>query len=76
MLEMTNLMEFSKGSIVMNPTKGGSSDDLVRPYLGQLSCQAVHGLYLRYLPDFVLFKYQMANMIGWGVGGRGCGHSV
>ena len=61
MLEMTNLME-------------GSSDDLVRQYLGQLCCADVHGLYQRYLPDFVLFK--MVDMMGWGDGGRGCGHSV
>ena len=62
---MTNLMEFSNGSIVMNPTKGGSSDDLVREYLGQLSCAAVLGLYQRYRPDFVLFKYQIVDMMGW-----------
>ena len=72
MLEMTKLLELSNGSIVMNPTQGGSSDDLVMQYLGQLSCAAVSALYKRYLPDFVLFQYQIEGMMDWVDRGRGC----
>ena len=76
MLAMTSLMNLSNGSIVMNPTHGGKSDDLLMEYLGQLTCAAVSALYRRYLPDFVLFKYQMEGMVRWVNGGRGCGVNI
>ena len=75
MLEMNNITEFTNSSIVMNPTKGGSSDDLVEQYLGELSCDVVYQIYKRYLPDFVFFDYSIWGMMHWVDGGRGCSGS-
>ena len=75
MLERTNIREFTNSSIVMNPTKGGSSDDLLEQYLGELSSQVVYQIYQRYLHDFVLFDYSILGMMPWVDGGRGCAGS-
>ena len=57
---------------VVNPTLGGSSDDLVKPYLSQLTCKAVMGLLQRYWPDFMLFNYTLNGWLDWVDHGRGC----
>ena len=68
-LNMTGLRQVVDGSRVMNPTKGGSSTDVVKEYLSQLSCSSVAALYQRYWPDFVFFKYSLGEV---GIGGNNC----
>ena len=71
-LNMTGLMEVTDGSRVMNPTQGGRSSDLVKEYMGQLSCRTLRRLHERYWPDFLLFQYEVGEVLGWGEGGKGC----
>ena len=71
-LNMTGLMEVTEGARVMNPTQGGRSSDLVKEYMGQLSCSTLHRLYERYWPDFLLFQYEMREVFRWGERGKGC----
>ena len=71
-LKLTNLTDISEGPVIMNPTKGGSSDTLINKYLGQLSCDTLLRLYKRFLPDFVLFNYDIVAMLSWAEGGKGC----
>ena len=71
-LNMTRLREVMEGTRVMNPTQGGSTKDVLREYIGQLSCDTLVRLYRRYWPDFVLFQYEVGEMMSWGEGGQGC----
>ena len=73
-LNMTGLRrQVVGGSRVMNPTQGGRLRDLVKEYIGQLSCDTLANLYERYWPDFVMFQYDMGEVFRWGEGGKGCG---
>ena len=72
-LNMTGLRQVVGGSRVMNPTQGGRSRDLVKEYIGQLSCDTLADLYERYWPDFVMFQYDMGEVARWGEGAKGCG---
>ena len=71
-LNLTRLREVMEGTRVMNPTQGGRTKDVVREYIGQLSCDTLARLYSRYWPDFVLFQYEVGEMMAWGEGGQGC----
>ena len=46
----------------------------LQEYIGQLGCGAVRGLARRYWADLELFQYNMASMLAWAEGGRGCQH--
>ena len=71
-LNMTGLSQVMDGPRVMNPTQGGRSREVVKEYIGQLSCETLADLYGRYWPDFVMFQYDMGEVFKWGEGGRGC----
>ena len=63
-MNMTGLSKVVNTSRVMNPTKGGQSVKVVKEYLSQLSQDTLVSLYERYWPDFRLFGYTMAEVLG------------
>ena len=65
MLQLTGLAKHTERQMEMvrNPTKGGSSADLVTDYMGSLDCDLLEDLYQIYWPDFLLFNFTMASVL-------------
>ena len=65
MLELTGLAKHLEWEMEMvrNPTKGGSSADVVTDYMGSLDCDLLDDLYQIYWPDFLLFNFTMASVL-------------
>ena len=65
MLQLTGLAKHTEWQMEMvrNPTKGGSSADLVTDYMGSLDCDLLEDLYQIYWPDFLLFNFTMASVL-------------
>ena len=65
MLDITGLSRHLGWELDMlrNPTKGGSSADLVTDFMRELECDMVEDLYRIYWPDFLLFNFTMSSVL-------------